>query len=266
MYSLILMAAVASGPEAEGFGGKWRSCHGCCGAYYSACYGCCGYNYSCCGYASCYGGGYYSCYGCYGGHHHKPLYYGYGCYACYGSCYGSWYGSSCYGSCYGYGYSCSGGCCGGYMSGPYTGGIIVESAPVAPEATPATPSTPSTPPAAAPKANDNSSAQMNVAPGFAFNPVERPALLTVELPEGAKLFVDGQATRGEGNVRKFHTPSLPAGKSFYYELKAEITINGQTEVEEKRVIVKAGETLSESFPRLIAAAKGESKNLVTASR
>ncbi|MCZ2340616.1 MAG: TIGR03000 domain-containing protein [Bacteroidales bacterium] len=259
MYSLILMAAVASGPDANSFGWKHhRACYGCCYGYYATCYGCCG------GYASCYGccGGYSAYYGCCGGfhHHHRPYYYGG---ACYGSCYGSWYGAGCYGSCYGYGYSCCGGCCGGCFGTPYIGPVI-ESAPVAPEIAPAAPSAAPAKPAA-PK----TSSLMNNNPGFAFNPATPamvPALLTVELPEGAKLFVDGQLTRGEGNVRKFHTPELPNGKSFFYELKAEVTINGQTEVEEKRVIVKAGDTISESFPRLIAAAKSQPKTLVTASR
>ena len=110
---------------------------------------------------------------------------------------------------------------------------------------------------------------MTANPGFAFNPIaaaDKPALLTVEVPAGAKLYVDGRLTNGDGSARKFHTPALPAGKSFFYELKAEVEIAGRTEIEEKRVIVRAGDTLAESFPRLIAAAKSADRDtLVTAS-
>jgi uncharacterized protein (TIGR03000 family) len=78
-----------------------------------------------------------------------------------------------------------------------------------------------------------------------------PARLTVELPAGAKLFVDGTPTTLSGAVRQFHTPALPAGQAFYYELKAEVTVGGKTEVEQKRVVVRAGETITAEFPRLL---------------
>jgi uncharacterized protein (TIGR03000 family) len=78
-----------------------------------------------------------------------------------------------------------------------------------------------------------------------------PARLTVELPAGAKLYVDGTPTTLHGAVRQFHTPALPAGQAFYYELKAEVTIGGKTEVEQKRVVVRAGETITAEFPRLL---------------
>jgi uncharacterized protein (TIGR03000 family) len=90
--------------------------------------------------------------------------------------------------------------------------------------------------------------------------VAAPCKLTVELPADAKFFVDGQLTKGEGTQRMFHTPELPHGKTFFYDLKAEITVDGKVVVENKRVLVRGGEQLSESFPKLIAAAKtGSSK-------
>jgi len=78
--------------------------------------------------------------------------------------------------------------------------------------------------------------------------------LTVELPADAKFYVDDQLTKGEGTQRFFHTPELPHGKTFFYDLKAEITVEGKVVVENKRVLVRGGEALSESFPKLIAAA------------
>jgi uncharacterized protein (TIGR03000 family) len=88
--------------------------------------------------------------------------------------------------------------------------------------------------------------------------VAAPCKLTVELPADAKFYVDGQLTKGEGSQRFFHTPELPHDKTFFYDLKAEITVDGKLVVENKRVLVRGGEQISESFPKLIAAAKGTS--------
>lgn len=80
MYSIVLMAALASAGDTPNWG---HGCHGCRGGH------------------GCWSSGCYGCYG-YGG-------YGYGCYGCWGG-----YGSGCYG-CYG----CYGGCCGGGYYSPY---------------------------------------------------------------------------------------------------------------------------------------------------
>jgi uncharacterized protein (TIGR03000 family) len=82
-----------------------------------------------------------------------------------------------------------------------------------------------------------------------------PARITVELPASAKLYVDGVLKNSEGLVRNFHTPDLTKGQSYYYDLKAEITIDGNTITDEKRIIVKAGETINEAFPKMVAALK-----------
>jgi len=101
----------------------------------------------------------------------------------------------------------------------------------------------------------------------AAKPSAEPARLTVELPEDAKLYVDGNLTKGNGASRNFHTPELAKGSSYFYELKAEIVVNGETVVEEKRLVVRAGDTLSESFSKLFAAAKAKKDaDLVTASK
>jgi uncharacterized protein (TIGR03000 family) len=84
-------------------------------------------------------------------------------------------------------------------------------------------------------------------------PQAAPARLTIELPEDAQLFVDGQATKGTGKSRNFHTPDLNQDRTYFYDLKAIITVEGQEIVEEKRVIVRAGEAVNEAFPKLIAA-------------
>jgi uncharacterized protein (TIGR03000 family) len=78
--------------------------------------------------------------------------------------------------------------------------------------------------------------------------------LKVELPKDAKLFVDGKEVPGSGTARAFATPALPRGADFFYDLKAEVTVDGKPMVEEKRVIVRAGETVTTSFTKLTAVA------------
>lgn len=262
MYSLLLMSALAGAPDANGFG--WRS-SGCAGVTsctgYVSCTGCCGYSSytSCCGYTSCTGctgsapKGHFlgimdglranraarkapastsccgSCYGsCWGSCYSS-------CSGCYSSCSGCW-GSSCHGSVPAYNMGCWGSSCHGSMP-PYTGctgctgcsGYIVigATAGVAPVA--------------------GVEAPLVITAGKA------PARLAVELPSDAKLYVDGQLIDGTGANRQFNTPNLAAGQAYYYEVKAEILVNGKTEVEEARVVVRAGELSTTRFEKLVAA-------------
>ena len=255
MYSLMLMAAVAGGPDASGFGWRSAGCNGCHGSYAAGCYGS-GYGSSCHG-TGCYGSSCYgsSCHGsCYGSSCH-----GGGLFSRFGglfnrsSCHGSCYGSSCYGSgygsCYGSGYragcygSCYGSGCHGAVNYGCTGctGHIIGPVPVAP---------PVVPPAPAPTPT---------APPIKSSGDAAPANLTVELPAtGAKLFVDGVLAAGYGVSRKFHTPELPAGQLFYYDLKAEVVVNGAVRTEETRVIVRAGDAVTASFPKLTVAVTADS--------
>lgn len=87
--------------------------------------------------------------------------------------------------------------------------------------------------------------------------------LKVELPSIAKLYVDGKEVPGFGTLRTFATPALPRGQDYYYDLKAEITVDGKPVVEEKRVIVRAGGTTSESFARLIASAQAAGEKVTS---
>ena len=263
MYSLILMSAMAGTPDVAAFGYGT----GCVGssASYSASYS---YSYSSCGGChgpafprlsnlvqgagrfarsafrgtTCYGSSCYSsaCYGsCYGS----------SCFgsACYGSCYGSGYGSACYGSCYG---SSGFGCVG---SAPVILGGESYVVPAAPVAAPVgehygtvslSGGSTNTLVAARPTVTVEASGEDKAA-----------ASLSVELPAAAKLYVDGHLIAGTGEARQFHTPELPRGQAFFYEVKAEVEVNGKVEVESKRVVVKAGESLRESFPKLLASVK-----------
>jgi uncharacterized protein (TIGR03000 family) len=84
------------------------------------------------------------------------------------------------------------------------------------------------------------------------------ANLKFKLPAEAKLYVDGRLTMIGGTERAFTTPPLAAGSQFYYDVKAEVVVDGKPVVEEKRILVEAGATINESFPVLIAAVAGQS--------
>jgi uncharacterized protein (TIGR03000 family) len=239
MYSIVMLTAMSAGADVTpppvavpgvayapvGFGGYG----GCSGI---AMGGCTGYG-SC--YGSCHGGGGRlfgkhkggflggrggSCHGCSG----------YSCsgYSCFGSCYGSCYGSgSSWGppvmmppyTLHGYGdpYAV-------YGRTYYPNQPPVMTVPVAPMAKPS---------------------------GSDTNPMG--ANLRIKLPADAKLFVDGKPAPGTGPERAFYTPPLEAGKKFFYDLKAELVVNGKTVTEEKKVIVEAGANITEEFTKLTAA-------------
>jgi len=83
----------------------------------------------------------------------------------------------------------------------------------------------------------------------------QPATVRVTLPEGAVFYVNGVATKQTGTERAFVTPPLAPGGRYAYDTRAEILVNGKLEVEERQIVVTAGGTVSESFPRLAALAR-----------
>jgi uncharacterized protein (TIGR03000 family) len=186
------------------------SCHGwnrCHGG--QRCYGCSGC-YGCYGTAarSCYGCEGCGCQGCYGCQGWH------GCYGCHG-CYGS-NGNGCHG-CYG--------CAGDVPMMP----AIPVPAEAAPRETwtpaPAQPSATAVPAQAAPTS----------------------AHLRVELPAEAGLVVGEFNTQSAGNVRYFQSPPLAQGRTYAYELRAEISRDGRVFTETKTVVVTAGQTLDVTF-------------------
>jgi uncharacterized protein (TIGR03000 family) len=95
-------------------------------------------------------------------------------------------------------------------------------------------------------------------PGGAEKPKgDASANITIELPATATLIVDGRPVTGTGTTRQFHTPELPAGQAFYYDMKAEVEVGGRKVVEEIKVVVSAGDNLSKTFGKLLAAAGGD---------
>ncbi len=83
-------------------------------------------------------------------------------------------------------------------------------------------------------------------PRLTANAPER-ARITVKLPVGATLFVDGKKNDRTGLVREFTTPPLTAGQEFSYLMKAEVQRNGQPESQSTKVTFRAGELVTVDF-------------------
>lgn len=269
MYSIVMLTAMSAGADVTPAPAPVvvaPVASGCCGSIPAGCYGSCtgSYYYRASCHGSCHGHvargflGARSCHGC-------------GGYSCSGfNCFSSGY-SSCHGSCYGsyiasYG-SCSG--CSGTFSYGSTWGPPIGMPPYTlhgyntglPGYGPGTPVVVGnyTDPNAVWGAYPNRPPVMTI-------PVAPPAIpksgsdggmganLKFTVPADAKLFVDGAAVAGTGTERTFFTPPLAAGQKFFYDVKAELVVDGKTVTEEKRVIVEAGASVTESFPKLVAAA------------
>jgi uncharacterized protein (TIGR03000 family) len=141
----------------------------------------------------------------------------YGCYGGWGG-YGYW-GSGCYG-CYG----CTG--CTGYSRGGYSLDWLALVSP-------------GTEKAPAPKKVGGKEA---LAPGN--------AKLIIDVPEDAKLYIDDQLMKTSSSKRTFDTPALERGHTYYYIVRAEVVMDGQSYSETKRVLVRAGDQIQARFPEL----------------
>ena len=196
--------------------------------------------------SSCHGTVAYS--GCYGSSCHGSMAYSGGCYgsAAYSTgCIGVSYGTATYsGAIYGAAVSPSG-------TGIISERVIGEKV-ISPSTGAAGAATTDKKPAVDPKGTDakekGTDAKDKKTGG------EEGANIKFQLPANAKLYVDGRLTSGEGTERAFFTPPLPVGQKFFYDVKAEVVVEGKTITEEKRVIVQAGAELKETFPKLLAAA------------
>lgn len=287
MYTLVLMAALTSAPDAPEFGGLFRnmfsgssSCGGGCQG--AACHGSCsgGCYGSCTGRSSnaCYG----SCSGCNGSCQGGGHFFGHRMRAfsnrnaCYGSCSGQ--SHACYGSC------CGGGCCGGMMptmmygqpdcfdcgtafplgvpgqaygSDPMgTAPLTIPGGPLptAPGMPPALDSNPAVPRPATPPPPAEIQDSRNGSPiGRSTAANGGRATVVVKLPTDAKLFAEGRELTLTSAERTFVTPVLPAGPGYTYTFRTEYSRDGETISQSKRVQVVAGGAVSVEFVDLTTA-------------
>lgn len=176
----------------------------------------------------CYGGCYGSCYGgCFGGGG-LGLRRAHGCNGgCYGGCYGSHVVSSgCHG-CYGSvpNWSCHGGCYGYSGISPYH---------------PIMPGIEKVPPPDIKKKDEKKQDEST----------SSRAMLVVELPANAKLYIDDQPMKTTSAKRTFQTPPLQPGQLYYYLVRVEVVRDGEVKTETRRVIIRPGEEARASFPNL----------------
>jgi uncharacterized protein (TIGR03000 family) len=112
-------------------------------------------------------------------------------------------------------------------SSPVQDGTIVPSTPAAPAA----PAAPATPPAPATEQTSISS----------------EATLTVNVPQEARVFVNGVRTKSVGGERTFVSRGLQAGFNYTYEVRAEVERNGELVEETKVVNLQAGRNAQIAF-------------------
>jgi uncharacterized protein (TIGR03000 family) len=73
------------------------------------------------------------------------------------------------------------------------------------------------------------------------------ATVSVTVPSGAKIYVNGMATTSTGSNRQFISRGLKAGARYSYEVRAEIVRDGKTVTETKQVQLRAGENADLAF-------------------
>jgi len=233
MYSVVLMAALTTTPAVPDWGRRGGGCMGCYAC--SGCYG--GWGYGCSGCSGCWGCYGYGCYGgCYGGGYMYPAYASSGC--------SGYYGYGCYGGgCYGYG--CYGGCngCSGYSFG-YAPAYVAPNGAKGPgrpaEKIPG------------PGKNKKSKGKAKNA-----NNQAKASNITVDLPDGARLYVDGKLTETRSTAQSFATPNLAPGQMYAYTFRAEVMRDGEKRSDTRRVVFRPGETVRVTFPGLTETATAQ---------
>ena len=75
---------------------------------------------------------------------------------------------------------------------------------------------------------------------------EASAVITIYLPAGAKLSVDGKPVNASG-VKSFVTPALEKGYAYYYEVTIEVERDGKPEVERRRLVLRPGESVHADY-------------------
>jgi uncharacterized protein (TIGR03000 family) len=84
-------------------------------------------------------------------------------------------------------------------------------------------------------------------PGSQTSTMKADGLLAVNVPDDAKIYVNGQATSSIGEARQYVSRDLTAGYNYTYEVRAEVVRDGRTVEQVKKVDLRAGETAKVAF-------------------
>jgi uncharacterized protein (TIGR03000 family) len=114
---------------------------------------------------------------------------------------------------------------------------------------PVMPGAPTTPPGAAPTTPETAPAPKPTGSSTStLSPSQ--ARVIVEIPPDAKLFIDDQLMKTGPTHRVFRTPDLERGKVYYYMVRVEVQRDGQTFSDTRRVLVRTGQEVVQSFADL----------------
>jgi uncharacterized protein (TIGR03000 family) len=72
-------------------------------------------------------------------------------------------------------------------------------------------------------------------------------MLTLLVPEGAKVFVNGYATKSQGAQRQYISYGLKAGMSYNFDIQVLAVIDGKPREEKRTVTLTAGQQSSVAF-------------------
>jgi uncharacterized protein (TIGR03000 family) len=78
------------------------------------------------------------------------------------------------------------------------------------------------------------------------------ARVTIHVAEGARLSVEGQPVAISGTSQSFLSPTLETGRDYNYEMKATIVHDGKEQAVSKRVVVRAGESVTVDLREAVA--------------
>jgi uncharacterized protein (TIGR03000 family) len=74
------------------------------------------------------------------------------------------------------------------------------------------------------------------------------AHITVNVPEGARLWFEGKLTTSTGPIRYFHSPPLTPGSQYHYKVRASWNENGHEVTQTQQVKVTSGAHINVDFP------------------
>jgi uncharacterized protein (TIGR03000 family) len=73
------------------------------------------------------------------------------------------------------------------------------------------------------------------------------AKVVIDVPAQARLYIDDQLMPNKAGKRTFVTPPLRAGQQYFYDVRIELTENGQTQVQSTRVVLRPGDVVAATF-------------------